>query len=94
MHVSGGRGASRSDYKLTIMDTLGGAESRAMAIDSHGKVLGWAELKTPDSHHAVTMEAGKLTDIGAPLIRITAPRRPSTPWGRSSSSTATSKPGL
>ena len=54
-------------YTLTLMDALGGAESRAWAVDNAGTVVGMAETKTPFTQHAVTMWQGRLKDIGAGL---------------------------
>jgi probable HAF family extracellular repeat protein len=53
------------DGRMTDLGTLGGNNSYATAINSHGDVVGYSELAGSWYQHAFLWRDGRMTDLGA-----------------------------
>lgn len=49
--------------RIADLDTLGGENSEALAINDHGQIAGWSTTKT-GAEHAVLWQKGTMTDLG------------------------------
>jgi probable HAF family extracellular repeat protein len=61
--VSGGATQAEARWVITDLGTLGGNNSRAVAINGRGQVIGSSRTRS-DADHAVLWENGKMRDLG------------------------------
>jgi len=61
--MSGGGTEAQARWVITDLGTLGGAESYAAAINSKGRVVGWAEAKSGGTR-PVLWRNGRIRDLG------------------------------
>ena len=68
-------------YSVTTLPTLGGTISLAYGMNNLGAVVGYSTLPGDAVYHACLWQSGTITDLTAPIARLTRSMTPAKSWG-------------